>query len=91
MIQQKKQFLNLPIPLCILEFDGSITWYNNKFINMVKHKDILEKNIEEVVPNLSLRKVLNENRELYTEVDFENKKYNVVYIVKSERESDVSI
>lgn len=84
----KKAILNLPIPLCILEFDGSVTWYNNKFINMVKQKDILEKNIEQLIPNLSLRKVLNEDRELYTEVDFENKKYNVVYnIVKSERDS----
>ena len=27
----KKAVMNLPIPLCILEFDGSISWYNDKF------------------------------------------------------------
>ncbi|KXZ40737.1 c-di-AMP phosphodiesterase, consists of a GGDEF-like and DHH domains [Alkalithermobacter thermoalcaliphilus JW-YL-7 = DSM 7308] len=84
----KNVILNIPIPLCILEFDGKINWYNNKFLNMMKKTDILEKNIESLVPNLNLRKVLNENKELYTEVEFDNKKYNVVYnIIKSEHES----
>ncbi len=81
----KKAILNLPIPLCILEFDGSIKWYNSKFLNMVKEKNVLDKNIEEVAPNLNLRKVLNEDKELYTEIDFNEKKYTVIYhIVKSE-------
>ena len=31
----KKAVMNLPIPLCILEFDGSITWYNGKFNTMI--------------------------------------------------------
>lgn len=83
----KKAILNLPIPLCILEFDGSINWYNSKFLNIVREKNMLEKNIEELIPNLNLRKALNENKELYTEVDIGDKKYNVVYnIVKSERD-----
>lgn len=86
----KKAILNLPIPLCILEFDGSINWYNNKFLNMIRKKDILEKNIEDIIPDLNLRKALNENKELYTEVDFQDKKYNVIYnIVKSERDGNI--
>jgi c-di-AMP phosphodiesterase-like protein len=86
----KKAILNLPIPLCVLEFDGSISWYNSKFSNMINEKNILGKNIQNFIPNLTLRKVLNENKELYTEVNHNNKKYNVIYnIVKSGKEEDV--
>ncbi|SHH31025.1 DHH family phosphoesterase [Tepidibacter thalassicus] len=86
----KKAILNLPIPLCVLEFDGRINWYNNKFSNMINERNILGKGIQDFIPNLSLRKVLNESKELYTEVDYNNKKYNVIYnIVKSRRENDV--
>ncbi|OPJ55432.1 DHH family phosphoesterase [Alkalithermobacter paradoxus] len=86
----KNVILNTPIPLCILEFDGRVNWYNNKFLNMIKKGDILEKNIEDLVPDLNLRKVLNEDKELYTEVEFNDRKYNVVYnIIKSESEGKV--
>src|SRR5690554_7930169 len=31
----KYAVLNLPIPLVIVEFDGAITWYNPKFLDVV--------------------------------------------------------
>ena len=36
----KKAIMNLPIPLCILEFDGSISWYNNKFHQMTEETEL---------------------------------------------------
>lgn len=84
----KKAILNLPIPLCILEFDGSITWYNNKFVNITDKKDILGINIEDIVPNINLRKVLNESNELYTDLEHKGKNYTIIYnIIKSEQGS----
>jgi c-di-AMP phosphodiesterase-like protein len=86
----KQTILRLPIPLCILEFDESISWYNKKFYNMVNKDNILHKNIKEIMPDLSLRKKLNETKELYTEVDFNDKKYTIVYnMVKIKKNKEI--
>ncbi|CEQ25538.1 DHH family phosphoesterase [Paraclostridium sordellii] len=84
----KKAILNLPIPLCILEFDGSITWYNTKFHEMTEKEDTLGMNIETLVKNIDLRKVLNENKELYTDINYKGRNYTIVYnVVKSDQEN----
>ncbi|CEN80522.1 DHH family phosphoesterase [Paraclostridium sordellii] len=84
----KKAILNLPIPLCILEFDGSITWYNTKFHEMTDKEDTLGINIETLVKNIDLRKVLNENKELYTDINYKDRNYTIVYnVVKSDQEN----
>lgn len=84
----KKAILHLPMPLCILEFDGTVSWYNNKFVNTTQVKDMIGMNIEELVPNLNLRKVLNEQKELYTNIEYNGKYYNIVYnIVKSQKDT----
>ena len=83
----KKAILNLPIPLCILEFDGSITWYNTKFHEMNEEEDTLGMNIESLVKNIDLRKVLNENKEMYTNINYKGRDYTIVYnVIKSEQE-----
>ena len=85
----KKAILNLPIPMCILEFDGSISWYNIKFQDMTQTSDLLGENIDEIVKNLNLRKVLNENNEMYTDINYKGKDYTVVYnVVKNEQEKN---
>ena len=82
----KKAIMNLPIPLCILEFDGNINWYNNKFYEMTGSPDLLGENIDNIIQNLDLRKVLNENKEMYTDVEYKNRKYTVVYnVIKNEQ------
>jgi c-di-AMP phosphodiesterase-like protein len=77
----KKAILNLPIPLCILEFDGNISWHNTKFQDMVGTNDLIGINIDEVVSNLNLRKVLNETNEMYTDVNYKGKDYTIIYNV----------
>lgn len=85
----KKAIMNLPIPLCILEFDGSISWYNAKFQEMIEAKDLLGMNIDDIVKNLNLRKVLNENKEMYTDVSYKEKEYTIVYnVIKNEQEKN---
>lgn len=86
----KKAIMNLPIPLCILEFDGNISWYNNKFYEMTQSSDLLGANIDNIIKNINLRKVLNENKEMYTEVDYKDKQYTVVYnVIKNEQDNQV--
>ncbi len=86
----KKAIMNLPIPLCILEFDGNISWYNKKFYEMTQSSDLLGENIDNIVKNLNLRKVLNENKEMYTEVSYKDREYTVVYnVIKNEQDKQV--
>ncbi|WP_455537700.1 DHH family phosphoesterase [Terrisporobacter sp.] len=86
----KKAIMNLPIPLCILEFDGNISWYNNKFYDMTGSPDLLGENIDNIIKNLNLRKVLNENKEMYTDVSYKDKEYTVVYnVIKNEQNKQV--
>ena len=81
----KKAVMNLPIPLCILEFDGSITWYNGKFNTMIGEDDLLGVNIDDLIKNLNLRKVLNENKEMYTDISYKDREYTIVYnVIKNE-------
>ncbi|MGL4913608.1 MAG: DHH family phosphoesterase, partial [Romboutsia sp.] len=86
----KKAIMNLPIPLCILEFDGNISWYNKKFYEMTESSDLLGENIDNIIKNLNLRKVLNENKEMYTDVTYKDRQYTVVYnVIKNEQDKQV--
>ena len=86
----KKAIMNLPIPLCILEFDGNISWYNNKFYDMTESPDLLGENIDNIIKNLNLRKVLNENKEMYTDVTYKDREYTVIYnVIKNEQNKQV--
>ena len=59
----KQAILNLPMPLTIVEIDGTITWYNPKFLELVQKSDLLENNIEEIINNFDLRKVIRQKSE----------------------------
>ncbi len=86
----KKAIMNLPIPLCILEFDGNISWYNKKFCDMTESPDLLGENIDNIIQNLNLRKVLNENKEMYTDVRYKDREYTVVYnVIKNDQDKQV--
>lgn len=79
----KYAVLNLPIPLTIVEFDGTITWYNPKFLDVVDRKDLLEKDIQDVIPNFDLRNILQNENELSKVIEINNRYFKVVYnIVK---------
>ena len=86
----KKAIMNLPIPLCIIEFDGNISWYNKKFYDMTQSPDLLGENIDNIIKNINLRKVLNENKEMYTDVTYKDRNYTVVYnVIKNEQNKQV--
>lgn len=55
--------LNMPVPLTMLDFDGRISWYNSKFSEMLGMKDLLGVNLEELVHQFDVEKIL-QNKEL---------------------------
>ncbi|TCO77987.1 DHH family phosphoesterase [Marinisporobacter balticus] len=81
--------LELPISLSVIEFDGSISWYNSKFSEMLDTKDLLEMNIEDLIPGLQLDGILQDKENMVVEVTIDNTHYKVVHnIVKTHTEMD---
>lgn len=85
----KHAILNLPIPLVMIEFDGSISWYNSKFTEMLEAKEILEMNIEELMPGFKVDNILNDKKDMIIEVTINDRHYKGLYnIVKIAEDSD---
>ncbi len=51
--------LNLPLPLTLVDFDGKITWYNSKFSEIVTEDDLIGNEIEEVVADIDVDRLIN--------------------------------
>lgn len=51
--------LNLPVPLTLVDFDGKITWYNSKFSEIVSENDLIGNEIEEVVSDIDVDRLIN--------------------------------
>ena len=85
----RHSLLNLPIPLTIVEFDGNISWYNSKFIDMIEEKDILDKNIEEIVPSIDINKLLEDENDRIRDVKVNDRIYKVRYnVVKLDNDNE---
>lgn len=84
----KYAILNLPIPLVTIEVDGTISWYNSKFIEIMNNQEILAKNISEIIPNFNVDDVVNEKQTTSIEVMFNNKNYKVLYNIVKKDDSD---
>lgn len=79
----KYAILNLPIPFMMVEVDGTISWYNPKFSEIIEKKDILEKNIEDVIPSFNMKDITKEDSDKSIDVIFKDRNYKVLYnIVK---------
>lgn len=48
---------SLPIPLIITDFNGQINWYNSEFTETVDDRNIIGKNINSIINNLSLEEL----------------------------------
>ena len=85
----KKVIENLPIPVCILELNGKISRYNPQFLEMLNGENFIDKDIDDIFEDIEIRKDLNENREMYTDVNYNDRQYTVIYkIIKNGIESD---
>lgn len=75
----KYAVINLPIPLVMLEVDGTVNWYNSKFLQMIDTKDILDKDISDIIPNFNVDMIMNKKEDMTIEVAFNDKYYKVLY------------
>ena len=90
----KKTLMSNPIPICILDLDGKVFWYNKKFDEMIEldaEENLIGKNIEDIMGNITLRKVLDETKEIESEYVYKDRKYVLKYcFTKSDDNTDGS-
>lgn len=90
----RKTLLSVPLPLCFLELNGEITWANKSFNRMVGIEDNTSSvglNIENLIGNITLRKVLDENKVIEEDFEFKGRRYLLKYsFTKMDDESDGS-
>lgn len=80
----KQAILNIPIPFTIVELDGTIHWYNGKFIETLEEKNIFGKNVEELIPDIKIEDLLEENRKgdehkAFINVQVKDRHYKLLY------------
>ena len=86
----KKSIKYLPIPMCVIEFNGKIIMHNEKFSEIVEKDKLLDENINDIVGDLGLTKSLNDENEMYSEIEYKGKKYSIAYrMIKNKTNSDV--
>ncbi len=78
----KHAIFNMPFPLTMIEIDGTISWYNSKFSKLIEEKDILNKNIESLIPGFKVEEVLKEKDDiLFLTINFKESEYKVFFNV----------
>lgn len=77
----KQSILNMPIPLSMVEIDGTVTWYNQKFTGILQEKDLLEKNIHDLVNNFDLHELMRKDTPEIGHARIDNRSYKVLFNV----------
>ena len=82
----KQTLIDFPLPLCILNNTGNLTWYNGKFSKLVKQNDMIEKPIDEVVPSIMLENFTkSDTTNMQTHTQIGNKIFDIKYnIIENE-------
>ncbi len=52
--------LNVPIPLCLVDFDGNLSWYNSRFSELLTLREKPDQNLAEMVPGLDLARLIED-------------------------------
>ncbi|ARE89805.1 DHH family phosphoesterase [Clostridium formicaceticum] len=82
----KQSILNMPIPLTMVEIDGTIKWYNRKFLEVMDSQGLLDKNIEDIIPGFELQDILQSKNTMTKKANINSRSFNVLYnIIKSEK------
>ena len=85
----KDTLLNFPMPLVVLEIDGTIIWYNSSSKEIFGGVELLEKTIHSFVKELDPNNIGKEQNNFSKEIVINNRNYNVLgNFVKVDRKID---
>lgn len=73
----KHAIFNMPFPLVMVDDHGSIRWYNTPFLKMVNDSDILNKEIEDIIPGLNINDITKEEELKPIDIKYKEKYYKL--------------
>ncbi|NLD50509.1 MAG: phosphoesterase [Clostridiaceae bacterium] len=74
----KDTLLNFPMPLVVIELDGTIIWYNSSFRKIFDGEQLLEKTIYSFVKDLNPADTSNETMNFTKDIVVNKRHYNVL-------------
>lgn len=74
----RDSIFSMPIPLTMVDIDGTVTWYNEKFTTIIKEAELLEKKIGDLVPDFNLEELLEKETGDMVQVKTGNRSFKVV-------------
>jgi c-di-AMP phosphodiesterase-like protein len=74
----KDTLLNFPMPLVVLETDGTISWYNRLFRAFTKDREILDKKIGELIAGIDIDELVRNQGTLTTRTELSGRHYQVL-------------
>jgi c-di-AMP phosphodiesterase-like protein len=74
----KNAVLSVPLPLVVLEVDGTISWYNPRFSRLLDDDKLLERSIGDYFPELLPDRLFNKKDEGKAEVVWKERRYEVI-------------
>ena len=82
----RESIVSMPIPLTMVDIDGTISWYNHPFVTVVEHSDLLEKNLKDLVPDFPLADLLEKESGEQVQVKIGNRFFKVLAaVIKQDR------
>jgi len=76
---------NLPFPLAMVDFSGSILWYNRNLSDVLDEKDILGTNINSISKSINLKHAITGKKSVFRDVVINARFYDVyVSVVDSQ-------
>jgi c-di-AMP phosphodiesterase-like protein len=85
----KDTLLNFPMPLVVVELDGTIIWYNPPFRDIFDGQHLLERTISSFVNDLDPKNFIDGQSNIKKEIVIDNRYYNVLCnFVKIEKKSE---
>lgn len=73
----KHAIFNMPFPLVMLDEKGAISWYNTPFLKMMGEIELLNEDIQELIPGLNTENIIKENKLKPINIKFEERNYKV--------------
>ena len=87
----KDTLLNFPMPLVIVEIDGTIIWYNQKFRKIFDGEQLLENTISSFIADLNPHDMLNGGANILKEIKINESYYKVMgNLIKIQGRTDVT-
>jgi c-di-AMP phosphodiesterase-like protein len=79
---------NLPFPLAMVDFSGSIIWYNRNLSDILDEKDILGTNINTISKSIILKHAISGKKSVFRDVVINARFYDVYISVVDDQDPD---